>query len=147
MTRRFDFGGGEVTFEGAGFMGDVVLKGGGAGFGEDVVLEDEATEVETVLLAGITGDVCFTAPPMATGLFLAPPTALCAKAGLAKAQRTMAEINTPLFIRDSFQAVLMAGDWRRTSVKIRFVRLASTANFIQFPYRFICRSIAKGTRR
>jgi hypothetical protein len=126
VTRWFDFGGGKVTFEGAGFMGDVVLDG----FGEDVVLEGEATDVETVLLAGTTGDVCFTAPPIATGLFLAPPTALCARAGLAKAQRAMAEINTPLFIRDSFQAALMAGNWRRTSVKIRFVRLASTAHSI-----------------
>ncbi len=133
-ARWFGFGGGEVTFGAA----ETTFEGAETTFGEeDTEFDGGETGADAALLAGTTGDVCFTGPPTTIGLFLGPPTELCARAGLAKAQRMMADINAPLFIRDSFQVMLATDDRRRTSPKIRFVSTASTANPIHFPYRFI----------
>lgn len=84
------FGGTEVTFGGVA-----------ATFGDDVTEVDGGeTGADPVLLAGTTGDVCFTGPPTTLDLFFGPPTEFCAKVGLANVQSTRTDMTAPLFIDD-----------------------------------------------
>jgi hypothetical protein len=55
-------------------------EGGGAGDGEGAGEGGEEIETEPPLFTGMTGEVCFTAPPREL-CFLGPPTALWAEAG------------------------------------------------------------------
>jgi hypothetical protein len=88
-------GGSEVTFGGA----EVTFGEAEAALGGDDVDGGEMG-ADPVLLTGITGDVCFTGPPTTLDLLFEPPTAFCAKAGLANAQSTTTDRTAALFIDD-----------------------------------------------
>jgi hypothetical protein len=85
------FGSGEVTLGDAEVVfGATETTFGGSDGGE--------MGADPVLLAGTTGEVCFTGPPTTPDLVFGPPTAFCAKAGLANAQSTKTDMTAPLFI-------------------------------------------------
>jgi hypothetical protein len=91
------FGGSEVTFGGA----EVAFGATDTTFGDgEPEVDGGETGADPVLLAGTTGDVCFTGPPTTLDLLFGPPTAFCAKTGLANAQSTRTDMTAPLFIDD-----------------------------------------------
>jgi hypothetical protein len=89
----------------AGFeSGAVTLGGAEVTFGATEItfeVDGGETGADAVLLAGTTGDVCFTGPPTTLDLFFGPPTEFCAKAGLANAQSTRTDMTALIFIDDS----------------------------------------------
>jgi hypothetical protein len=89
---------GQIGFGGsAGALGGAEATfGGGA-----TEVDREETGADPALLAGITGEVCFTGPPTTLDLPFGPPTEFCAKAGLANAQSTRIDM-TALLVMDDF---------------------------------------------
>jgi hypothetical protein len=100
--------------------GEPAVDPGGGGCGTTAVVTGGVGETDIVPILGFTTTLVFVGagppstfgltgpgPPTTTGFFAPPPIAVCAKAGLKKAQmhRKLTEITAPLFMEASFQTV------------------------------------------
>jgi hypothetical protein len=137
------FGGGAVTLGSA----EVAFAGAEATFGGSLT-EVDGGEMETdpVLLAGTTGEICFTAPPTTLDLVFGPPTAFCAKAGLANAQSTRTDMTAPLFIDDFPFTSCRQTKIPPNRANDKHCREVINASRIDFPYRFVAVFGMKGTK-
>src|ERR1700690_3048981 len=77
--------------------------------------EGGGTGVDPTFDAGMTGEVCFTGPPMALR-FIGPPIEPCARAGALPQRPRMTSTSTALFIGPSFHSVQEPGRQDCTSL-------------------------------